>query len=516
MFRVIGNKQSRDSGRLSYANGTLDGIMQFNNSYMTCLSGDDQGNVTISPVRPFALQLVRKSGIVEHEIVVMGTNWWSDLPPVYVAAYHPTNAVAFLNERMAGADFFYVGKDDDGGEPNSLGVWQNRGRATNDWSNAMVRTPGRINEGQSIDPDHPVPSGEDILVYLTVAGDHIQQWDGESFTNAMILVSVAKGSKGGTNVTYRVDPWHVVGAVTTNGVSAIDGVIRTKDTQPYEFVLQGVGKGASNNVVVVASAMPDPKLAEYGVGEDNEYRPAIVEWLLQGTDLYGNPFADVESGEIRLAEFCSLNGTVVTNMTLTEMYWLDMDPTSGQLALIGGISEGPTIHDMTAWDGTALKNVRLGVYMMMTNKSETAAVPEHRRGANDFGTHWTPYALRGLEPGSSSLGYNSQEDAWKSVTFKVTGMLMNGIVSEKENRMPLRWFVFNEDSFTPEGVSRIEIEDPYWPDSVGYNTGWGDWWEKEKAAGKPLTGIGWFWSIDTRLQPADGVSTLKQENYYGE
>ena len=446
----------------------------------------------------------------------MGTNWWSDLPPVYVAAYHPTNSVAFLNERMSNANFFYVGKDDDGGEPNSLGVWQNNGMTTNDWTNSMTRTPGRINDGQTIDPDHPVPSGEDILVYLTVAGDHIQQWDGETFTNAMLLVSVAKGSKGGTNVTYRVDPWHVVGAVTTNGVSAIDGVIRTKDTQPYEFVLQGVGKGASNNVVVVASAMPDPKLAEYGVGEDNEYRPAIVEWLLQGTDLYGNPFADVESGEIRLAEFCSLNGTVVTNMTLTEMYWLDMDPTSGQLALIGGISEGPTIHDMTAWDGTALKNVRLGVYMMMTNKSETAAVPEHRRGANDFGTHWTPYALRGLEPGSSSLGYNSQEDAWKSVTFKVTGMLMNGIVSEKENRMPLRWFVFNEDSFTPEGVSRIEIEDPYWPDSVGYNTGWGDWWEKEKAAGKPLTGIGWFWSIDTRLQPADGVSTLKQENYYGE
>ena len=49
----------------------------------------------------------------------------------------------------------------------------------------------------------------------------------------------------------------------------------------------------------------------------------------------------------------------------------------------------------------------MGVYMMITNKSDTVVEREFARGPNDFGTHWTPYALRGLEAGSNSLGYDS-------------------------------------------------------------------------------------------------------------
>lgn len=499
VFRVLANKAARTNGNLSYDDGTLDGVWDPERKDQWSAVFTRAGE--ISSFDAVALQLVRTSGIVEHEVVVKGTNMWEDLNIL-----EPTwsvNTKAYLESKMPKTDFVLTPYDNQG-EPYSTGVYQNNGSVSNDWTNLMRKTPGKINEGQMIDPDHPLPSGEDIIVYLTVNGEHIGQWNGEIFTNGMMMVSVTKGSQRGTNVTYRVDPWYVVGTLTTNGVSALGGLQQTRGTQPYEYVFEGVGKGASNNVVVVAAAAPNPKLAELGVGEDNEYRPAVIDWLEKGTDLYGNPFADVESGEIRLAEFCTLNGTVVTNLTLTEMYWLDMDPTAGQLALIGGMAEAPTIHPWTAGDGSEWQNPRMGVYMMITNKSETVAEREFRRGPNDFGTHWTPYALRGLEAGSNSLGYDSKTMDWNSVTFKVTGRLLNGYTKpgELRNWRPLRWFVFTEDSFTPEGISRIEVKDPRSSESYG---GW-----TEEDLESP---IGYFWSIDTRLQPIE-IEALKKENYY--
>ncbi len=499
VFRVLANKAARTNGNLSYDDGTLDGVWDPERKDQWSAVFTRAGE--ISSFDAVALQLVRTSGIVEHEVVVKGTNMWEDLNIL-----EPTwsvNTKAYLESKMPKTDFVLTPYDNQG-EPYSTGVYQNNGSVSNDWTNLMRKTPGKINEGQMIDPDHPLPSGEDIIVYLTVNGEHIGQWNGEIFTNGMMMVSVTKGSQRGTNVTYRVDPWYVVGTLTTNGVSALGGLQQTRGTQPYEYVFEGVGKGASNNVVVVAAAAPNPKLAELGVGEDNEYRPAVIDWLEKGTDLYGNPFADVESGEIRLAEFCTLNGTVVTNLTLTEMYWLDMDPTAGQLALIGGMAEAPSIHPWTAGDGSEWQNPRMGVYMMITNKSETVAEREFRRGPNDFGTHWTPYALRGLEAGSNSLGYDSKTMDWNSVTFKVTGRLLNGYTKpgELRNWRPLRWFVFTEDSFTPEGISRIEVKDPRSSESYG---GW-----TEEDLESP---IGYFWSIDTRLQPIE-IEALKKENYY--
>ena len=508
VFRVIANRQAQTSGRLKRSEGKLDGVWKLENTYLTNMSGDPNGNTTINATKPFALQLVRKSGIIEHEIVALGTNWWNDLSIVYQRMYHPTNSVNFLNAKTPGEQFFYVQVDDDGGEPNSLGVFQGHG-STNDWTNGMVQSPGRKNPLQYIDPDHPVPSGESILVYFTVSGDNIWQWDGESFTNGLLMTTVTKGSQRGTNITYKVSPWYEVNLVTTNAVSAMGNLSQTTpgNAQPREYVLDGVGKGASNNVVVVAYAGPDSRLAaQYGVDEDNPYRPAIIDWLNGGTDLYGNRFTDWDSGEIKLAEFRSMNNTFVTNMTLTEMYWLDMDPTAGNLALLGGMAEAPSSRTVGG-----KKYLKMGVYLMITNGNETVETPEHQRGANDFVTHWTPYALRGLAPGSNSLGYEQAVDDWDSVTFKLTGLLLNGKTNPKsvDNWMPLRWFVFREDSFTPEGISRIEIEDPHSPDSIGYNTGWGAWWEKNG-----FTDPVYFWSIDTRLQPI-GIEPLKQENLYG-
>ena len=91
-------------------------------------------------------------------------------------------------------------------------------------------------------------------------------------------------------------------------------------------------------------------------------------------------------------------------------------------------------------------------------------------------------------------------------------MIINGNTSfdNIDNKVPLRHFVFNEHSFGANGLSRIEVFDPYSTLSFGYMSGWKNWWDKH----------GWcpvvyFWTLDTRL-PQMGVEMLKEDSWYGD
>jgi len=518
-FRVIANEATRTSGKVEAAGGEVDAVWKVDNpTQVFTVDG------VISYYDPLVLQLVRTSGIIEHEIIVEGTNFLESLEieePDFIKEIRD-----FIASRQTRSAIIIPGYDY-GGEGNSLSVTQNFGRCgmeepVNDWTCNAKKTPGHLNDGQYINPDHPVPAGEDLLVYLTVQGDHIEQsLDGVVFTNGMFTTVVSKGSLAGTNVFYRVDPWYVLGSVKTGSVSILDLVSPrvSPPVQPYEYKLSEVAKGISNNVTVVASAALNPRLeTEWGIPADDPYRDAIVAWLEGGVDMYGNKFGDVESGEIRLAKFRHFTGLFVTNLTFREMYWLDMDPTIGNLALLGGVKEPPTTTNLVEWTSATgtlvLTNLRMGVYMMITNENETIVPPEHKRGANAdaAGTHWTPYVIRGREPGSTSVDYNPNSDTWNSVTFKVVGMLLNGETSfdNINNKVPLRFFVFNEDSFGADGMSRIEVLDPFSPLSLGYQAGWKRWWDANQ-----VCPVGLYWSIDTRL-PSRDVLMLKKENYYGE
>ena len=524
VFRVIGSPLSRSSGRLKKSDGTLDGVWKVDNPTLVFTSDG-----VISYYDPIVFQLVRTSGIVEHEIIVQGTNYLESLEiesPGYLGEMRD-----WMASKMPASDIVMAGYDF-GGPANSLSVTQHFGRCgmtiapddwnhpTNDWKATVRMTPGHHNIGQIIDPNHPVPAGEEVLVYFTVSGDHIEQsLDGSNFTNGMFSAIVTKNNPVGTNVIYRVDPWYVLDSVRTGSVSLIDQVQQIKATQPFEYNLPGVAKGVSNNVTVVATAALNPKFGtDWGVPEDDPYRDAIIDWLERGTDLYGNPFDDVEAGEIRLATHRSWwSGAVMTNLTLREMYWLDMDPTVGKLTLLAGTAFDPNgiEHIVTKAMGEStlvLTNRRLYVYMMISNENETVAAPTYPRGAHDFTTHWTPYVLRGISPGENSQTYVASTGEWESVTFKLTGMLMNDATSfyNVDNKVPLRHFVFNENSFSAEGLTKIEVYDPYSPLSFGYNAGWKRWWDKNGYC--PVV---FFWMIDTRL-PSLGVEQLQEDNYYGE
>ena len=68
VFRVIGSPLSRSSGRLKKSDGTLDGVWKVDNPTLVFTSDG-----VVSYYDPIVFQLVRTSGIVEHEIIVQGT-----------------------------------------------------------------------------------------------------------------------------------------------------------------------------------------------------------------------------------------------------------------------------------------------------------------------------------------------------------------------------------------------------------------------------------------------------------
>ena len=497
VFRVVGNQAAISSGRLKKSDGTIDAAWEIRKG--------DYTDGEIWHYDPVGVQLVRPSGIIEHELVFVGRLSYQP-GHVNYPYYHPTNTLEKFNRVMPGSRFIYIGADDQG-EGRSLSVMSSRGEIPEVWFNDIKCTPGRINDGQQIDPDHPTPNGTSILLYAnldTVFG-HIRQTVGDAVnTNGNVILVIPKGSERGTNITYTVDRWYDLAKVTTNGVAA-----SWTPAGPRTFTTT-VGVGASNNVTVVASAkMIDKLVDKYGLGPDNKYRDAVVDWLEKGTDVYGNPWADGDSEEIKLAEYQSLSGNLVTNLTLTQMYWLDIDPTAGDFVFRGGMSAPPQpIMRSVGVNGadyiSGAPNFQMGVKLYITNKTDDA-------DSVYYGKAWAPYVLRGRGKGETSLNYDlSASYQWSNVTFKVTGFLNNGsnTVSNANNWIPLRWFVFNENSFDENFTTYIELKNPFGTDTPGFSAGWYDWHLEH-----PDDGLFFSWALDTRLRQFP-VEPLKKENYY--
>ena len=264
-----------------------------------------------------------------------------------------------------------------------------------------------------------------------------------------------------------------------------------------------VGEGLSNSFTVVAAAQIGANLrTNFGLTPENRYTPAVMKWLLDGTTLKGafhNPYAT----EPLLAEFLPLNNPNLPGrpMSLTEMYWLDIDPTEpwdadatkNALALRAGMADAPqtAIGD---YDGLAVTNVKFAVQMMITNRNE------------GVGTRvWAPFTLRGLAPGET---VQNHVGSWTSATFQVLGFLANGRTSFESDWEPLRWFVFDEYSFDADFKSSIEVWDPHSTASPAY-TYWGDWF-KTYGTTAPIF---YRWTLQERGGLVDN-ELLNPTNYY--
>lgn len=412
----------------------------------------------------YGIELVRPSGVIEHQIIVQGMNpyagtsweWWGS----------GTNMLNDVLSVEPGSQWFFVGSDD---TPRTLGVFKSHGEDASCWTNVLVSTAAELNKfdddtRQTIDANWFLkPNGTNVWIYATVLGGHIHQAIGEKTKDSEVFI-IRKGSS--TNIVYTTDKWWRMGEVTTNDVKVVEAQGRGDRADNHTWTLHL--SNVNETTTVYASAEAGGDVEAVGMSADDPYFPAVMAWL-EGKD---------DAGGLYMAEDWDLANNKKGMLGLKDMYWLDIDPTEEGWVLKSGMGGGTSpVHPVYTLEGnTCYTNDRVTVTMMITNKIANVA----RR----------PDRLLGLEPGSSSADYNLYSPAWTSVTFKVVGALQNDDPAVRGLYLPLRWFVFGPGSFGDDFTATIDIWDPHSSNSPGYFYGWGDFpgvpvWYKFRLDGEP-------------------------------
>ena len=500
VFLTVQSQATKKAKTLDPAAGEVDGTWyQFD---------PDDANAELDQTHPIGFQLVRPSGILAQEIVMSGTNSWAGTP--FEERYSSVKRVETLNESDPEKQWLLAGDEYRGGdETTSLGVTNLAVAAERTsalepaemWTTRGRHSPGRINDGQVIPPEWAIyPSGDMAIVYATVEGAHIRQTTG-GLTNVTttIMLPTKKGGEG-TNIVYSLDTWYEIDKITENDVVKASG-----GGDGFVFA---AGKDTQDSVVrVKATARPRSDLREkYGLTPQNRYTGAVLDWLEKGHRLHGEKFE--HSGNIDLPIIRDLAGNFITNLTLTETYWFDIDPTGSNWCFRAGTSRSPRevethfsqgpggrpVYDPTGTADYLIKtNIRMEVMMVITNEATVGKWA---------GKSWPPYVLRGIEPGSDSQQYaRGETNVWESVNFKPTGDIQNGLPL-RERWVPLRYFIFTEGSFDANNRSTVEVPAPYSSDSLGVNYGWLDFIGCQ---------VFYSWSIDGRVAPV-AIETLAPTN----
>ena len=480
VFVTVQSPATAKAGTLSAAAGEVDGTWD----------NFDKNGGKLEEEYPIAFRLVRPSGVVEQAVVLEGSNMWKGTR--YEGRFSATNFVAKLNGGPGG-EFYFVGDEAGTAAACSLGVTNGTGAAVEDWTNLMAKTPGRANVGQLVPEGYVIyASGSMLALRGKIGADglgHVRQKfaDSAEFVLDDVLAMVLKGGDG-TNIVYDVDQWWEIKSVTTNGVPVPELAGRT-GTVPF-----AAGVGQSNDVEVVATAQPRADLrTKYGLDENNRYTTAVMAWLAGGTTKKYGAFAGSDITDD--AWFGGIHDltTTITNLTLTERYWLDIDPTDPGWVLRAGIvgSPAPVPYLIGGLSGdTYIENVRMTVQMAITNENTSSA---------RHGDSYAPYVLRGDVPGDCSDYFS---DVWTSATFKVVADLQNGMPMRKR-WVPLRRFAFDPGSFDSDNRAVIDVWDPFSVKSSA-TSGWEKWSGCQ---------IFYSWSLDDK-GGQDAPQILKPDSTY--
>ena len=450
---------------------------------------------TLQYYMPYQFELLRPSGIVEHQIVVGGTNEWRGT--AYGNLYDGTNLVHELDVVIPSEKRFYAGDDNarkaDGATFSSFGVTGSAHGEEGGWSAEMVFTPGRFNEGQDeLENWYLPPLGSTLSVYARTLGGHIHQTVEDETSDYIRIIMYSGGS---TNIDYTIDTWYAISNIAVWAENGKTNYYAADVTGSYRLYLHNV----TQTTYVVASEGIDPRLPAAGFDPSGRYAPAIMNWLSAGM-ADDRPFAN-QGGDVYHARFKGLNNADNEfEMSLEQMYWLDIDPTMSNWWLRAGISD-------YRGEQVVRRRKRLnGDYWYYTNLQ----VRTKMYLSNDVtGRVYAPYRLQGLA--------NEQSDtftgnSWTSETFMVELRLNNGL-AHNVGFMPFRWFTFDHGSFSNEtaGVnaytSLIEVMDPFTTESPGYSYGWYDFRDLGTSA------LFLRWNLDERSE-AQGVERLDADSSY--
>ena len=457
---ALRSPEAATAGTVANADGAWDNL-----DATTCNLLQLSGRGSLYYYETYGIELVRPSGIIEHQVIVQGTNVYAGTE--WAVFGDGTN---LLNKALAadpGSQWFFAGCDQ---TPSTLGVFRSHGEDESCWTNTLVASAAELNKfddgtRQIIDPNWFLkPNGTNVWIYATVLGDHIHQAIGDKKRNSEVFI-IRKGSS--TNIVYTADKWWCMGEVTTNGVKVAAAQGRGDRADNHTWTLELPNVTETMNVFADEQAGSD--VAATGIDPNDPYFPAVMDWLASKDD---------ENG-LYMAEDWDLANVKKGTLGIKDMYWLDIDPTEPGWVLKSGMGGNgiPAVHpEYLVEGGTVYTNDRVTVTMMITNKStRVARKPDH---------------LLGLEPGSSSAFYDLYSPAWTSVTFKIVGALQNGDPAVESSYMPLRWFVFGPNSFGDDFTATIDIWDTHSRNSPGWFYGWGDFpgvpvWYKFRLDGEP-------------------------------
>lgn len=477
-FLSVASPATESAGTLDAGMGEVDGVWRMSSGMVSgdntimakeSLDGKTYEEVYNAVRYPLAVQLVRSSGVIEHQITLGGTNYYTTLPALAPQApkYSASRLAETLNAEAAAAGrtskWFAAGydvpKDESKSLVNSLSVSNLCGEVAADWTPDIEKTPGRKNSGQVL-PEVHVASGDSVVFYCyvgtntadTVSGRLLQSGGAEAPTTDRLILVVPKNSAAGTNLVYTITNYYEIAAITTNGTAIAEAAGRRNS---YNL---NVGKEIPNGTSITLKAWvrPWPELATtYGLDEANRYTDAVLAWLEQGTLLGGTQF-DNPGGNIELAQLIEYPNGTPQELSLSDMYCLDMDPTLDNQYLVAGIKTlNPKPDNSTEID----------FYMAVSNDNDQ--------------TDFSPYTFRGATPGSNTQDA-SAVGSWSDFVLMLKGIQMNKYydpTDEDHSRsewVTLKWFVIDGASFGPDHLTRIVIEDQRQPGTPGYYEGWGD------------------------------------------
>ena len=488
-FMVLQSPATRDAGGIKdYVTGqpAADGTWTSDTLSSTFKNGSLQYD------QPYQLELFRPSGILEHQFVVAGTNEWREPPAYYWAfgyQYDGTNLVNELNETDPSVKRFYAGEDT-ARKPSNGAVWSSLGVSGGAhgedpekggvWTSEMRFTPGRLNENQEeLIGWYLKPYGSSIWVYAKSLGGHVRQQIGDdTMQDTFVIVN----SGDSTNITYTIDPWYAMGSLTVNGVT---NAAAAGATATYQLNLNNI----TEETTVVAIEGVDPQLIAAGLDPADRYAPAIMNWLSAryAAGELANPEGPISLGKVKELH----EDAPEKPMTLTMMYWFDLDPTEPGWWWRFGFTgfRGEPIYRKNKLNASTtehLTNRLVKVKLYLSNDVSRVA--------------YAPYRLQGLGNEQSDIFTGT----WTSETFKVKVMLNNGL-EHNVGFLPFRWFTFAPGSFDSSFESKIEILDPFARSSAGYSYGW---------YGNSCDSLWYRFSLDDSLGTGANVEPLKADSTY--
>lgn len=473
-----------------------------------------ESGMALSYWMPYALRLVRPTGIVDHEILVgAGNSIYDDLEDIYEDL---TDEETGHNMTVkAGMDNYADFKDGKSVTLSMLNISNTANlEASGSWDNKKIATPGAINTDQVIADGYMIyPNDNTLRIICSVRGEagSIEQDIGNGKTVESQLTTIAKNSDDPVTVWYYLAPWYEIEAIYVNGRAQDldDGSLRKDSTSgAYIFTY----KPDENTTIEAVSRTNKRLLDELINTEDkykngNPYKDAILDWL---REKYPDLTVDDLKNGLTKVIGQDYDSKHVKVLSLTEMYWIGADPTPStpewKLKFYFASSPKPpedvlfTVVDENGNDYSyTMSVVKMKLHVEYTNGTESKPIEY----------------LASKTYGITSANWKGEAtfSNWTSngPTFQVLGALQvkNSLIGNLDltgRYLPIKSYVLNENSFpAPEYERELYIPDPFGMYSItGAHLGWGEYWEDETKTKRPQ--VLWSFELGEREEKLPGYT----------